>query len=780
MSSSKDHHDSDHILVNHYAIHLTLQEDAWGRPKAQPGFLSLWAWLPLTQSGTDDTLSHSLSYSTAIKEALRALDSRPPHLEPSAPWPSTAEAASHIASHVSRYFGGLRVCVEVEAENGALEAASLGTRVTWGGPRGDLLHPDSSSSFIRRLRTRTIIGIHPWERRQKQDVFLDLSLQPHLLPLTRITQRIASWTDSSGYRTVEALTSSLASLLLSTSDLDPPIQHLTLRVEKPRALPFAEGAGVQISRSRSSLSHPSNPSSTLPPPPVSPHPQGADVFIGMGANLGNDPAKNLSLALHSMSSYSSIHLLDTSFLYLTQPMYLTEQPKFFNAVCHIRTSLSPQDLLITLKNIESSMGRPSPHDPQSPSSTSTYIPNGPRPIDLDILIYQDLVLDSPSLTIPHPGIPEREFVLRPLCDLIPEARHPKSGKTWSHLLNDLCPTISSSTAVKVWPMGNGTVWKDGDPIRTMAILNCTPDSFSDGGSWSDLDAELQQAHSLIQAGAQCIDIGGMSTRPYSSTLPPSPEEEAARVIPVIRALSTAYPTSQVVLSIDTFRASVAEKAIQAGATWVNDVMAGRADPDILPLVRSHALPLCLMHSRGTPETMTSLTHYPASKGGVVGGMMLELSSRVHAAINAGIPRWLLWLDPGLGFAKTPSQNQILIRSMSKYTHPPKSSPLHGYPWLIAPSRKRFIGEVTSQPDPKNRDWGTAAVCVEAVRAGAQCVRVHRIQGLIDALRMAHSMYRMVDREEEEEEEEEEEGEEGKEKGKREEEKEKDEKATASA
>ncbi|RKP12020.1 hypothetical protein BJ684DRAFT_21411, partial [Piptocephalis cylindrospora] len=400
MSASSNNDDQDHILVRNLAIRITLREDAWGRAKTQPGQVSLWVWLPLDQSGQTDNLTHSLSYSAAAKEALRALETR----GEGQPWDSTGQAAAHTASHLSSHFGGLRVRVELEAENGALEVQSLGSCVTWDASDGSVI--ESASSFLRGLRVRTIVGIHPWERERKQDVHLTLTLQPHLLPLSRISHQVLEWAEASGYRTVEALASSLTSLLLSGSPDLGPIEHATVRVEKPRALPFAQGAGVQISRHTSVPDALSNPDMALPRNSLSSPGSGPphiEAYIGMGANIGEDPAKNLSLALQAMSSLQnpdSIHVIDTSFLYLTEPMYVVDQPKFFNAVCHIRTSLSPQDLLTALKSIESSMGRSSPTASQS-ANPSSYIPKGPRPIDLDILIYQDLVMETPP-TSPSP------------------------------------------------------------------------------------------------------------------------------------------------------------------------------------------------------------------------------------------------------------------------------------------------------------------------------------------------------------------------------------------
>ncbi|MYH60525.1 MAG: 2-amino-4-hydroxy-6-hydroxymethyldihydropteridine diphosphokinase, partial [Caldilineaceae bacterium SB0675_bin_29] len=272
-------------------------------------------------------------------------------------------------------------------------------------------------------------------------------------------------------------------------------------------------------------------------------------FIALGSNIGNR-AGYLHAALNEMSSYVTI--VETSHLYETIPMLVTDQPLFLNAVCKVSTQLSPSELLRAVKETEAALGR-------TPS-----IRYGPRVIDLDILFYDDAVIDTPELKIPHLLLPERDFVLAPLLDLDRDLIHPllevTVQKLWQRLQKPLPPRVMS-LGDSIWHWGQGT--------RLMGILNVTPDSFSGDGLGKAIDplAEaLVQASRFTAAGADVLDVGGYSTRPGHAFL--SVEEEIDRIVPVITALRNAV---DVPISVDTFRVEVAEPALDAGAVWLNDV-----------------------------------------------------------------------------------------------------------------------------------------------------------------------------------------------------------------
>lgn len=266
----------------------------------------------------------------------------------------------------------------------------------------------------------------------------------------------------------------------------------------------------------------------------------------------------------------------------------------------------------------------------------------------------------------------------------------------------------------------------------MAILNMTPDSFSDGGQHDGANLS-RTVLEMIQNGASIIDVGGQSTAPGRPEV--SPDEETARVISAIEVIRSLPEARDISISVDTYRAAVAEKAIASGADIVNDVSAGTLDPDMLPTLARLGKTVCLMHMRGTPQTMTKLTSYPE---GVVPTVATELLSRVAAAEAAGIRRWRIVLDPGLGFAKTAAQNLELLRGLDELRTWPG---LRGLPWLVGASRKSFVGEVTGVEEAARRTWGTAATVAAAVQGGADVVRVHDVQEMATVATMSDAIWR---------------------------------------
>lgn len=255
----------------------------------------------------------------------------------------------------------------------------------------------------------------------------------------------------------------------------------------------------------------------------------------------------------------------------------------------------------------------------------------------------------------------------------------------------------------------------------MGILNVTPDSFSDGGRYTDLDAAVRHAVQMHRDGAQLIDVGGESTRPGATRV--DAETEARRVLPVIRELAA----RGVPMSIDTYRARVAAAALEAGVSVVNDVSGGLADPDMAKVVADAGCPWILMHWRGHSDRMQELAHYTD----VVTDVKAELAQRVADALAAGVAADRIVIDPGLGFAKRAADNwQISARL-------PELLSL-GFPLLFAASRKSYLGALLAAPDGTPRPTGertaaTVATSVLAVAAGAWGVRVHDVRETVDAL-----------------------------------------------
>ena len=259
--------------------------------------------------------------------------------------------------------------------------------------------------------------------------------------------------------------------------------------------------------------------------------------------------------------------------------------------------------------------------------------------------------------------------------------------------------------------------------RLMGILNVTPDSFSDGGRFNSPQAALEQGAAMAKGGADLIDIGGESTRPGAETV--AVETEIARTAPIIAALRAAQG---VPISIDTRKAAVAQAAIGAGAAMLNDVSALSYDPGLAPLAADSDLPICLMHTQGTPDTMADDPRYD----NVLLDVYDHLAERIAAAQAAGIARENIVIDPGIGFGKTLDHNLILLRNLGLFH-------ALGCPILLGVSRKRFIGTIGNAPDPQDRMPGSLAVALAAVAQGVQILRVHDIR----ETRQALSLYKAV-------------------------------------
>ncbi len=257
----------------------------------------------------------------------------------------------------------------------------------------------------------------------------------------------------------------------------------------------------------------------------------------------------------------------------------------------------------------------------------------------------------------------------------------------------------------------------------MGVLNVTPDSFSDGGRWLDPDAAIAHGLAMRAEGADLVDVGGESTRPGAE--PVSVQEEGRRVLPVVAALVA----QGVPVSIDTMHALTAAQALEAGATLVNDVSGGLADPAMPALMAAAHVPVVAMHWRGPSRTMNQRAVYED----VLHEVAAELEERLEVLVGAGVDRERVVLDPGLGFAKTGEHNWQLLAGLGSVVG-------LGQPVLLGASRKRFLGSLLAGPDGRpapveQRDAATAATTVVAASAGAWCVRVHQVRPSADAVRV---------------------------------------------
>jgi dihydropteroate synthase/2-amino-4-hydroxy-6-hydroxymethyldihydropteridine diphosphokinase len=442
----------------------------------------------------------------------------------------------------------------------------------------------------------------------------------------------------------------------------------------------------------------------------------ASVLLGLGTNLG-DRKQNLIRAVHEIDALEGVSVRAISAVYETEPWGLTEQPHFLNMAVSARTSLPPPALLAAVKEVEQHMGR------------ERTVRWGPRLIDVDLLFYDDLVQETDKLIIPHPRLAERAFVLAPLADIAPEQKHPQLRKSVRELLAEV-----DASSVRRLPLPLEWGWR----TYVMGILNVTPDSFSGDGVVGDdeevwLEATVTQARQFIADGVDIIDIGGESTRPGST--PVTREEELRRVLPVLKAirLETDLP-----LSLDTYRADVAVAGLEAGADWVNDVWGLRMDPRMAAVVAEAACPVVLMHNRSRPKNVDQEERLGGRYVGIDYDDLLEdikreLQTSITLALEAGVAADKIIVDPGIGFGKTVTQNVTLLDRLDELR-------TLGYPLLIGPSRKSFIGYTLDLP-PAERMEGTAATVTIGIDRGADIVRVHDVREMVRVARMTDRITR---------------------------------------
>ena len=259
----------------------------------------------------------------------------------------------------------------------------------------------------------------------------------------------------------------------------------------------------------------------------------------------------------------------------------------------------------------------------------------------------------------------------------------------------------------------------------MGVLNVTPDSFSDGGLYTERPRTYEHGTNMAAAGAALIDVGGESTRPGSA--PVGEGEQVARVVPVVRELARMLPG--VTISVDTTRRVVAAAALDAGAHVINDISAGRDDPGMLELAAARGAPVVLMHMQGTPATMQQNPTY----GDVVAEVIEFLKQRVEAAVAAGIDPADVLVDPGIGFGKTVEHNLELLRRLRELRD------AVGRPVVLGASRKGFIGRITGEPDPARRLFGTAASVAWGIANGADVLRVHDVGPMAQVARMVRAI-----------------------------------------
>jgi dihydropteroate synthase/2-amino-4-hydroxy-6-hydroxymethyldihydropteridine diphosphokinase len=420
------------------------------------------------------------------------------------------------------------------------------------------------------------------------------------------------------------------------------------------------------------------------------------IYLSLGSNFGNT-SQNIIEAYDLISQKCKI--LKRSTMILTKPYGVVDQPDFTNSAIKIETSLEPLEMLAFIKNIEKQLGR-------IPSERWHE-----RLIDIDIVFYDDLVIDIENtvanhtfdgtklafnlLTIPHKDYQNRGFVVEPLLEIEPHLKDPSNDKKLVEIYRSLQNCYAKIVDSKhTWIMG---------------ILNCTPDSFSDGGKHTNLDSVLASYKQMVADGADIIDIGGESTRPNATAV--SLQDEIDRVIPAIQAIRSF--DAKTILSIDTYKPEVAELALQNGVDIINDI-SGLTNPKMVQVASKYNCPVVIMHKKGDPSNMQDNPYYE----NVVEEVKDFFRQQLKLCQQSGIGKIIL--DPGIGFGKRLEDNLDLIKGLEEFQ-------TLGYPVLFGSSRKGLYRELFNL-DMDNREEVTMATTAFVIQQKAKIVRVHNVLG----------------------------------------------------
>lgn len=576
---------------------------------------------------------------------------------------------------------------------------------------------------IDNIQVYAFLGCRDAERSQPQSVILRVEVTYPKIPqecLPKINTQslilsIIRSVQKGIYNTMECLTNAIVSFIEE--------RYCFIKVhvflQKPHGAKGAFSSGVRIERATDHLGLLNRRFLQVDD---ACHPNIA--YLSLGSNA-EDGLSNIHQALHLLKRDKSVAIIDSSFLYRSKydGSLPVKRVDFLNVAIKICTSYDPAELLGAVKNIELSLGKIKLEDSDD------------RKIDLDIIFYNNIVIETSSLAIPHSRMHRREWVLRPLADIDPFFIHPCYSVSVTYLLESLLrrqdyriPAGLDSEDIpclgveRVIQLGDSLYRWDapGRPL-IMGVLNATPDSFSDGGLHFDPEAAKKRALEMIDQGVDIIDIGGVSTRPGADEVEES--VEYSRVIPVLETVREA--NRNIAISIDTTTPSVARECLKRGASFINTTLQTQETPEMYELVASSNVPIILMHSRGTPKTMASLVSDTRASN-LLQDISKETKAILAEARRRGIYKWNIILDPGVGFAKTPEQNLDIISEYHKHY------PFSAYPCLVGHSRKSFIQKLSLAPSgPKDCShhpalWGTLASTSILCQNKTFIIRVHDI------------------------------------------------------
>jgi 2-amino-4-hydroxy-6-hydroxymethyldihydropteridine diphosphokinase/dihydropteroate synthase len=431
------------------------------------------------------------------------------------------------------------------------------------------------------------------------------------------------------------------------------------------------------------------------------------IILGLGSNVG-DRLENLRKTFHALKKLPGLTIRQVSPIYISDALMPENAPHewdmpYLNLALRCDTTLQPLDLLHQLKNIEWSIGR-------KPEVRHW----GPRIIDIDILAFDNLIIQNDTLTVPHASLLERPFALWPLADVAPLWRFPLSGqsegKTAAQLVEDFGSRFSGEA-----PFHTRQIHQRIDTSQFVGIINVTPDSYSDGGLFLHPDAAVKQMHHLIASGAEVIDIGAESTSPVAAPL--TPEQEWARLEPVLAAIQSEKRNAILTpkISIDTRHSEVAAKALDAKVDWINDVT-GLDDPAMREIMAGSKADCVIMHHLKIPERRD---HVLPRHEDPVKHVYDWAKTRIEELEKQGISRDRIIFDPGVGFGKMAEQSHLVLKQVKEFQS-------LGLRLLIGHSRKTFLSLFTHHPF-RERDAETMAMCIYLAKQQVDYIRVHNVE-----------------------------------------------------
>ena len=434
------------------------------------------------------------------------------------------------------------------------------------------------------------------------------------------------------------------------------------------------------------------------------------LILNLGTNLG-DSLNNLRLSLQLLQKSQKIAPLQISPLYSSSALLPAYAPvawnrPFLNLAVACETDLSPLGVLKLIKQVERQLGR---------EESQRW---APRIIDIDILAWDNCVIEQIGLKIPHAGLLSRPFALWPLLDLWPNWQHPTED--FSNLLQSWGSRYKGDQA----PFNTKQISQRVHGSALMGILNITPDSFSDAGKFMSVPSALAQAEKLVSEGAEILDIGAESTRPGAT--PVLPETEWELLKPVLTAIKEQckHWAFKPKISNDTRHFLVAERAMELGIDWINDV-SGFVDPNMRALAVGSPVKCVVMHNLGIPAQKNGVL---ASHPNICEQILDWTEQRFDELLDVGIDASQLIFDVGIGFGKTPQQSIFLLKNIEQFRR-------LNCPLLVGHSRKSFLNLITEKPFP-DRDFETAMVSYQLAAQGVNYLRVHNVGLNAEAIAMA--------------------------------------------